>query len=100
MEPEAFRSVFVAESMEPAVHTKKPPRLVSPSGLLRLIGHAAMGVAMGLAFVLILILIDSAGTATVTEHGGSQGAFVATVVLTFAIGATLTGIVFIMTEDD
>jgi hypothetical protein len=60
-----------------------------------------MGVAMGLAFALILILIDPAGIATLVDHGGSQGVivFVGTVVLTFAIGATLTGAVFIVTED-
>jgi hypothetical protein len=60
-----------------------------------------MGVAMGLAFALTLILIDPAGIATLVDHGGSQAiiVFVGTLVLTFAIGATLTGAVFIMTED-
>ena len=84
------------------MQTRKPSGLVSRSGLLRLIGHAAMGVAMGLAFALILILIDPSDFATLVEHGGSQATtvFAGTLVLTFAIGATLTGAVFIMTEDD
>jgi len=56
-----------------------------------------MGVAMGLAFALILILVDPSGIATL-----SQGitVFVGTLVLIFGIGATLTGVVFIMTEDE
>jgi hypothetical protein len=84
------------------VHTKKPSGLVTPSGLLKLIGHAAMGVAMGLAFALLLVLVDPSGIATLVGHGGSQGimVFVGTLMLTFGIGATLTGAIFIMTEDN
>jgi hypothetical protein len=84
------------------VRTRKSPGLVSRSGLLKLVGHAAMGVAMGLALALILILVDPSGIATLVAHGGSQGpaVFAVTLVLTFGIGATLTGVVFIMTEDD
>lgn len=61
-----------------------------------------MGVAMGLAFALILIVVDPSGIATLIGHGGSQGTsvFVGTLVLIFGIGATLTGVVFIMTEDN
>jgi hypothetical protein len=92
----------MADPAEALMQTRKPSGLVSRSGLLRLIGHAAMGVAMGLAFALILILIDPSGLATLVEHGGSQAitVFAGTLVLTFGIGATLTGAVFIMTEDD
>jgi hypothetical protein len=84
------------------VQTRKPSGLITASGLLKLVSHTAMGVAMGLAFALLLILIDPSGSATLIEHGGSQGivGFVGTLVLTFAIGATLTGAVFILTEDD
>ena len=51
---------------------------------------------------LILILVDPSGIATLINHGGSQGiaVFVGTLVLTFGIGATLTGVVFIITEDN
>lgn len=84
------------------MHTKKPSGLITPSGLLRLIGHASIGVAMGLAFALILVVADPPGIATLLKHGGSQAisGFVVTIVLTFGIGATLTGVVFIMTEND
>ena len=84
------------------MHAKKPSGLVTPSGLLKLIGHVAMGVAMGLAFALLLVLVDPSGIATLVGHGGSQGitVFVGTLMLTFGIGATLTGAIFIMTEDN
>ena len=84
------------------MRTKKPSGLVTPSGLLRLVGHAAMGVAMGLSFALILMVIDPSGVATLVGHGGGQGStvFVGSLVLTFGIGATLTGAVFIMMEDN
>jgi hypothetical protein len=93
---------FRFETTEPLLHTKRPSGLITPSGLLKLVGHAAMGVAMGLAFALILILVDPLGIATLINHGGSQDitVFVGTLVLTFGIGATLTGVVFIMTEDN
>ena len=84
------------------MQTRKPSGLVSPSGLLRLVGHTAMGVAMGLAFAILLILIDPSGIGTLIDHGGSQATtvFVSTLVLIFSIGATLTGVVFILMEDD
>ena len=84
------------------MQTRKPSGLVSPAGLLRLVGHTAMGVAMGLAFALVLILMDPSGIGTLIDHGGSQATtvFVSTLVLTFSIGATLTGVVFILMEDD
>jgi hypothetical protein len=83
------------------MQTKKRSELASPPGLLRLAGHMAMGLAIGLAFALMLILIDPADIATLIAHGGSQATavFVGTLVLTFAIGATLTGAVFILMED-
>jgi hypothetical protein len=82
------------------VQTKKPSGLHTP--WLRLLGHAAMGVAMGLAFALILILMERSDIATAIDRGESQGSLgsVATLVLNFGIGATLTGLVFMMTEDN
>ena len=84
------------------MRTRKTSGLLTPSGILGLVGHAGMGVAMGLAFALILIVMEPSGIATLVEHSGSQGltVFVGSLVLTFAIGATLTGAVFIMMEDN
>jgi hypothetical protein len=84
------------------VQTRKPSELVSPSGLLRLAAHTAMGVAMGLAFAFLLILMDLSGIGTLIDHGGTQATtqFVSTLVLIFSVGTTLTGVVFILMEDD
>jgi hypothetical protein len=80
---------------------KKPASLMSPAGLLRLVVHATMGIAMGLWFALLLILIDPSGIATLIDHAGDRAitVLVGTLALTFGIGATLTGAVFMMTED-
>lgn len=82
------------------MRTKKSSDLISASGLLKLMTHAMMGAALGLAFSLALILCNPA-VASLLNHGGSQAVtvFALTLVTTFAIGATLTGIVFILIED-
>jgi hypothetical protein len=79
---------------------KKSPSLVSPTGVIKLVTHAMMGAALGLAFTLALTLSNPA-VADLLNHGGSQAVlvFVFTLVTTFAIGAMLTGIVFILAED-
>lgn len=61
--------------------------------------HAAMGVAMGLAFALILMVMDPLGIAALVQQEGNQVGAVGTLMLTFGIGAALTGAVFMMTED-
>jgi Na+/proline symporter len=79
---------------------KKSPSLISPTGVIKLVTHAMMGAALGLAFALALTLSNPA-VANLLNHGGSQAVlvFALTLVTTFAIGATLTGIVFILVED-
>jgi len=73
------------------------------TSVLKLAGHTAMGVAMGLAFSLVLTIADPSGIITMINHSDAPGMtlvmFVGTIVLTFAIGATLTGLVFMMSED-
>ena len=84
------------------MHTKKPSSLITPSGLLRLLSQTVMGVAMGLVFALVLVVTNPSGIATLISHGGSQGiaVVVGTFALMFGIGATLTGLIFMMAEDD
>jgi hypothetical protein len=77
---------------------KKSQRLISPTGVIKLVTHTMMGAALGLAFGLALILSNPA-VANLLNHGGSQAVFVLTLVTTFAIGATLTGVVFLLAED-
>ena len=82
------------------MRTKKSPSLISPTGVIKLMTHAMMGAALGLVFALALVLSNPA-VANLLNHGGDSAAavFVVTLVTTFAIGATLTGVVFIITED-
>jgi hypothetical protein len=79
---------------------KKSPSLISPTGVIKLMTHATMGAALGLAFGLALFLSNPA-VANLLNHGGRQAVlvYVLTLVTTFSIGATLTGVVFIMSED-
>ena len=80
--------------------TPKKPSLISPTGVIKLVTHAMMGAALGLAFGLALTMSNPA-VANLVNHGGSQAmlVFALTLVTTFAIGATLTGLVFIIDED-
>ncbi|EJN06059.1 hypothetical protein PMI42_08278 [Bradyrhizobium sp. YR681] len=79
---------------------KKSPSLISPTGVIKLVTHTMMGAALGLGFGLALSL-SNPSVANLLNHGGNQAVivFVLTLVTTFAIGATLTGIVFILAED-
>jgi len=79
---------------------KRSPSLVSPTGVVKLMTHAMMGAALGLAFTLALILANPAVAELLTHSGsGVVFVFVVTLVTTFAIGAALTGVVFILNED-
>ena len=100
----AERPRWHARSIGSSMRAKKPPNrspsLISPTGVIKLMTHAMMGAALGLAFTLALLLANPAA-AELLNHGGRAGAivFVATMVTTFAIGASLTGVVFIISED-
>jgi hypothetical protein len=82
------------------MRTKKSSGLISTAGAIRLMTHGMMGAALGLVFGLILLLTNPL-VAALLHHGGSPAifVFVISLVTTFAIGATLTGAVFILTED-
>jgi hypothetical protein len=77
------------------------PRIVSV--LAELANHAIMGVALGLAFALIMLTVDQNSVAGLINQGSAQGTtrleFVGFVVLAFTIGVTLTGLAFMLTED-
>jgi chromate transport protein ChrA len=82
------------------MRAKKSSDLISPTGVVKLMTHAMMGAALGLVFGLALVLFNPA-VANLLNHGGHSAAmvFIITLVTTFAIGATLTGLVFILAED-
>ena len=84
------------------MRSKKHPALFKPSVLLGLAGHTAMGVALGLAFAFVLTLMDTFGVMNLVAHSADPKATMIVVVgsftLAFAVGATLTGVVFMMME--
>jgi hypothetical protein len=82
------------------MRTRKSSGLASTAGAITLITQAMMGAALGLIFGLALVLINP-GVAALLRDGGNSATivFVVTLVTTFAIGATLTGAIFVLTED-
>lgn len=85
------------------LRTNKPSALRKPSVLLEIASNMAMGVAMGLAFALVLTHITALGIATLIDQSPARDtamlAIVCACVTMFSIGATLTGFLFKMIED-
>jgi len=82
---------------------RKPSALLDPSVLLELASHTAMGIAVGLAFAFVLTLIDAFGVMAQINHSADPRTtmivFAGSFTLAFGVGATLTGLVFMMMED-
>jgi hypothetical protein len=76
---------------------------LNPAIMLEMACHTAMGVALGLGFALALTFIDAFGVATWIAHSYQPKAtlaiFVGTFTLAFAVGTTLTGLVFTIVEE-
>jgi uncharacterized membrane protein YqjE len=81
---------------------RKRVPLIPPTLLVELAAHAAMGVAIGLAFALTLIFFDAFGLKVLIAHSidpqWTRETFAGAITLIFAIGATLTGLVLTMME--
>ena len=60
--------------------SKKSHSLISPTGLIKLMTHAMMGAALGLAFGLALILSNPA-VANLLNRGGSPAVFIFVITL-------------------
>ena len=75
---------------------------IKPSLLLEVAGHAAMGVAVGLAFAFLATHITALGIATLINYSQARDAimlmFLGTCTIGFGIGATLTGLAITLTE--
>jgi hypothetical protein len=70
---------------------------------LKLASHTVMGAAMGLAFALVLSLVDKHSVMKLIDHSAgivSTIVFVGALMLTFGIGATMTGLIFMLMEED
>jgi hypothetical protein len=85
------------------MRTKSSAAAALLTAALKLAGHTAMGIALGLAFVLVLIRVGPSEITSVINGSAHPQAtlilFESTVVISFAVGATLTGLVFMMTEE-
>jgi len=83
---------------------KKRSVLIKPSLVLELASHAAMGVAVGIAFALLVTHIPPLGIATLISYSldpaGTLQMFVGACAATFGIGATLTGLVITFADND
>ncbi|GLH77532.1 hypothetical protein SSBR45G_24400 [Bradyrhizobium sp. SSBR45G] len=82
---------------------KKSSAVVSPALLLELACHTIMGTALGLGFAFVLTEVDAFGISSLIAHSLDPHmtfvVFVGTFTLAFAVGATLTGFVFTMTQE-
>jgi hypothetical protein len=71
--------------------------------MLEMACHTAMGVALGLGFAFALMFIDAFGIATMIAHSyepkAALAVFVGTFTIAFALGTTLTGLVFTIMEE-
>jgi len=84
------------------MRAKKRSALITPSVLLEIASHTAMGVAVGLAFAFLAIHISPLGIATLISYSRTPHdlmvMFVGTCTIAFGIGATLTGMAITLTE--
>lgn len=74
----------------------KRPNILEPGIVLAVASHAAMGVALGLVFALILTWTPFFNLGTNPKM--TMATFVGTVVLMFGIGAALTGVLLMMED--
>ena len=84
------------------MRSKRPSTILTSHVVLGIAGHAAMGVALGLVFALIVTWTPFFGVLALINMGHdpkiTTTVFVGTVALMFGIGATLTGIVLMMED--
>jgi hypothetical protein len=85
------------------MRSRKHPAFPKPAALLELAGHTVMGIAMGLAFAFVLTLVNAFQVTDLIAHSADPRTtmivFVGSFTLAFAVGATLTGFVFMMMDD-
>jgi hypothetical protein len=73
------------------------------TSVVKLLGHATMGVAIGLAVAFLVTRFDPLGIMALiggdVATGMTPSILVGIIVLSFTVGTTLTGLVFMITED-
>ena len=85
------------------MRTKKPLTLLTPSILLEVASHAAMGIALGLGFAFVLTHAAPLGVSALIDLSpdpeNTMHVLIMTCVTTFGIGTTSTGIVLMTMKD-
>jgi hypothetical protein len=73
-----------------------------PGVILAVVNHAAMGIALGLVFALILLWTPFFGVLSLIDASDhpkmTMATFIGTVVVMFGIGAALTGSILMMED--
>jgi membrane glycosyltransferase len=73
------------------------------TSVVKLLAHATMGLAIGLAFAFFVTRFDPLGIMALIGGGLVPGLtpsiLVGIIVMSFTVGTTLTGFVFMITED-
>jgi hypothetical protein len=73
------------------------------TSVVKLLGHATMGAAIGLAVAFFVTRFDPLGIMALIggdmATGMTPSILVGIIVLSFTVGTTLTGLVFMITED-
>ncbi len=81
----------------------QPSNVSRPNIVLAVANHAAMGVALGLVFALILTSTPFFGVlpliAVSDNPAQTMATFVGTAALMFGVGAALTGFILVMEDD-
>ena len=85
------------------MRARKRSSSLKPAVLLKLASHSAMGIALGLAFAFVLTRVPAFGVMTLIDHSvaprGAMLAFVGSFAMMLGIGATLTGLLFMVMDE-
>jgi hypothetical protein len=86
-----------------SMRAKTKTSTVLLTSAVKLMGHATMGLAIGLAFAFFVTRFDPLGIMGLVrgdmEPGMTPSILVGIIVLSFTVGTTLTGFAFMMMED-
>jgi hypothetical protein len=93
----------MAPQKAPKERSRKPLNRSRGAFALELAGHAAMGTAMGLGFCFLLVLMGRPDLGSLIAHNAAPKVTAILLIgftsLMFAVGATLTGMVLMTTEE-
>ena len=85
------------------MRTKRPLAALTPSLIMEVASHGAMGIALGLGFSFVLAHVAPLGVVALISQSAvpedTMWMVMVTCVTTFGIGTTFTGIAFMTMKD-